>query len=390
MIRRAAASAGGSERRSRQFASFEAAMKLFHARNLKEARELFAQAIAGPERDVAQRAQLHIAMCDRRLQQSRVGLRYGGGLLQLRRGPDQRAQSAGGAHASGEGAARCRPASDHIHYALALAQALAGDLAGAHEQSEARHRTGAAQPHQSPRQDADFAPLANQPPFDALLYPGEEELVSGRGRAAPHMEDESPLRVVAIGGGTGSSALLQGLKRYAGAGPNGPAVDITAIVTVTDDGGSSGRLRREFDVLPPGDIRNCMVALSEDAALLSRLFQYRFAVGRGLKGHSFGNLFLTALTHIMGDFPDAVQRLLGSAEDRRPNLSRPPRPTWRWRRRSPTARKWRAKRASAAAGSPSAACACVPRTAPPLAGDARRDRRGRRHHAWAPDRCSPA
>src|SRR6185369_17224497 len=86
-----------------------------------------------------------------------------------------------------------------------------------------------------------------------------------------------------------------------------PQLDITAIVTVTDDGGSSGRLRREFDVLPPGDIRNCMVALSEDSALLSRLFQYRFETGRGLKGHSFGNLFLTALTHIMGDFPDAVR-----------------------------------------------------------------------------------
>src|SRR5581483_4985080 len=77
--------------------------------------------------------------------------------------------------------------------------------------------------------------------------------------------------------------------------------------TVTDDGGSSGRLRREFDVLPPGDIRNCMVALSEDSALLSRLFQHRFQAGRGLKGHSFGNLFLMALTQIMGDFPEAVR-----------------------------------------------------------------------------------
>jgi uncharacterized cofD-like protein len=79
------------------------------------------------------------------------------------------------------------------------------------------------------------------------------------------------------------------------------------VVTVTDDGGSSGRLRREFDVLPPGDIRNCMVALSEDEALLSRLFQYRFSAGRGLKGHSFGNLFLTALTDATGDFAQAVK-----------------------------------------------------------------------------------
>ncbi len=111
-----------------------------------------------------------------------------------------------------------------------------------------------------------------------------------------------------MGGGTGLSALLDGLKHYARPGEiAAPSVDITAIVTVTDDGGSSGRLRREFDVLPPGDIRNCMVALSEDSALLSRLFQYRFPAGRGLKGHSFGNLFLMALTKIMGDFPDAVK-----------------------------------------------------------------------------------
>src|SRR5579863_7932165 len=122
------------------------------------------------------------------------------------------------------------------------------------------------------------------------------------------MHDASPMRVVSIGGGTGLSALLEGLKHYTRpADPTAPAVDITAIVTVTDDGGSSGRLRREFDVLPPGDIRNCMVALSEDGALLSKLFQYRFKAGHGLKGHSFGNLFLTALTEITGDFPDAVR-----------------------------------------------------------------------------------
>ncbi|MDQ6707498.1 MAG: uridine diphosphate-N-acetylglucosamine-binding protein YvcK, partial [Acidobacteriota bacterium] len=114
----------------------------------------------------------------------------------------------------------------------------------------------------------------------------------------------APLRVVAIGGGTGLSALLHGLKRYA---DSPDRMEITAVVTVTDDGGSSGRLRRDFDVLPPGDIRNCMVALSQDEALLSKLFQYRFESGRGLKGHSFGNLFLTALTHITGDFAAAVK-----------------------------------------------------------------------------------
>ena len=113
-----------------------------------------------------------------------------------------------------------------------------------------------------------------------------------------------PLRIVAIGGGTGLSTLLKGLKGYA---REPRQVEITAIVTVTDDGGSSGRLRREFDVLPPGDIRNCMVALSEDEALLSKLFQYRFSEGKGLKGHSFGNLFVTALTDITGDFAAAVR-----------------------------------------------------------------------------------
>src|ERR1035438_1446676 len=88
-------------------------------------------------------------------------------------------------------------------------------------------------------------------------------------------------------------------------GASRPISDLAAIVTVTDDGGSSGRLRREYSVLPPGDIRNCMVALSQDEALLGRLFQYRFHEGRGLRGHSFGNLFLTALSHVTGDFAEA-------------------------------------------------------------------------------------
>lgn len=114
-----------------------------------------------------------------------------------------------------------------------------------------------------------------------------------------------PLRIVSMGGGTGLATLLRGLKRYAQAAPG--ALEITAVVTVTDDGGSSGRLRRDFDVLPPGDIRNCMVALSQDETLLSRLFNYRFTGGRGLKGHSFGNLFLTAMTHLTGDFAHAVK-----------------------------------------------------------------------------------
>jgi uncharacterized cofD-like protein len=115
----------------------------------------------------------------------------------------------------------------------------------------------------------------------------------------------TPLRIVSLGGGSGLATLLRGLKRYTriGAGP----VEIVAVVAVSDDGGSSGRLRREFDVLPPGDIRNCMVALSEDEALLSRLFQYRFAGAGSLRGHSFGNLFLTAMSHLTGDFAQAVK-----------------------------------------------------------------------------------
>jgi len=126
-----------------------------------------------------------------------------------------------------------------------------------------------------------------------------------------------PLSVVAIGGGTGLSTLLTGLKRFVRTAAEQAAdsavelpltiADLAAVVTVTDDGGSSGRLRKEFNMLPPGDIRNCMVALSEDEALLARLFQHRFATGTGLEGHSFGNLFLTALTSITGDFAEAVR-----------------------------------------------------------------------------------
>jgi len=123
------------------------------------------------------------------------------------------------------------------------------------------------------------------------------------------------LRVVAIGGGTGLSTLLKGLKKYVRTAANLSSgktsqlaiSDLCAVVTVSDDGGSSGRLRKEFNMLPPGDVRNCIVALSEDEALLARLFQHRFAQGSGLEGHSFGNLFLTALTSITKDFSEAVR-----------------------------------------------------------------------------------
>jgi len=107
------------------------------------------------------------------------------------------------------------------------------------------------------------------------------------------------------------SVLLRGLKGRVARGKQDaermPISDLAAMVTVTDDGGSSGRLRRDYRILPPGDIRNCMVALSKDEALVSQLFQYRFPAGRGLRGHSFGNLFLTALTNVTGDFTEAVR-----------------------------------------------------------------------------------
>jgi uncharacterized cofD-like protein len=119
------------------------------------------------------------------------------------------------------------------------------------------------------------------------------------------------LRVVAIGGGTGLSTVLKGLKKYVcGPEPSPPSPrisDLCAVVTVSDDGGSSGRLRKEFNMLPPGDVRNCIVALSEDEALLSKLFRHRFEKGTGLEGHSFGNLFLAALTSLTNDFSEAVR-----------------------------------------------------------------------------------
>lgn len=106
-------------------------------------------------------------------------------------------------------------------------------------------------------------------------------------------------RIVCIGGGTGLSTLLRGLKRF--------QAELSVIVTVTDDGGSSGRLREELGTPPPGDIRNCMIALSEDEHLMSRLFRFRFSSDGALHNHSFGNLFLTAMASVTGDFAEAVR-----------------------------------------------------------------------------------
>lgn len=135
-------------------------------------------------------------------------------------------------------------------------------------------------------------------------FPAPEKTTAARG-----------LRVVVIGGGTGLSTLLKGLKRFVATSAEIPEAprelplirDLSAVVTVSDDGGSSGRLRKELNILPPGDIRNCIVALSEDEALLSKLFRHRFDKGSGLEGHSFGNLFLAALTSLTSDFSEAVR-----------------------------------------------------------------------------------
>lgn len=122
-------------------------------------------------------------------------------------------------------------------------------------------------------------------------------------------EENRGLNLVAIGGGTGLSTLLAGLKCLVGEAPPDDMwiAKLSAIVTVSDDGGSSGRLREELQMLPPGDIRNCMIALSEDSTLLSRLFRHRFRGQGELGGHSFGNLFLAALTEVTGDFTEAVR-----------------------------------------------------------------------------------
>src|SRR5215472_18134544 len=164
-----AAPSGTAPNGVKQMAAFEAAMKLFHARKLKEARDLFQQATNGPERDVAQRANLHIAMCDRRLQRTTVSLgsaedyyNYGIALINSRNLAEARTHLEKGVQIS--------PGSDHIHYALAVAQALSGDMHGAFGSLQRaididpRNRLTA-------RQDSDLAPLANQPLFSVLLFP---------------------------------------------------------------------------------------------------------------------------------------------------------------------------------------------------------------------------
>ena len=129
--------------------------------------------------------------------------------------------------------------------------------------------------------------MARSQPIDSLADSIYNRWQRGRGP-----------RIVTIGGGTGLSVLLRGLRKHTD--------NLTAVITVADDGGSSGRLRRELGVLPPGDFRNCLVAMSEDESLLAELFQYRFEEGDGLKGHSFGNLFIVAMANVTDGFDQAL------------------------------------------------------------------------------------
>jgi uncharacterized cofD-like protein len=130
---------------------------------------------------------------------------------------------------------------------------------------------------------------------EVLMPEGNDELVD---RLLTHRRLHRGAKIVAVGGGTGLSTLLRGLKEY--------SANITAVVTVADDGGSSGRLRREMGGLPPGDIRNCLAALADQEKLITELFQYRFRTGDGLAGHSFGNLFLSAMSEITNGWEEAI------------------------------------------------------------------------------------
>ncbi len=144
-----------------------------------------------------------------------------------------------------------------------------------------------------------------------LTHSANGDLAVGSAPRAEYAAPARALRVVALGGGTGLSTLLRGLRRHVVAPGSDPGhseiADLAAVVTVTDDGGSSGRLRRGFNMLPPGDLRNCMVALSQEEDLLVKLFSHRFQGGGHLKGHNLGNLFVAALTEVTGDFALAIQ-----------------------------------------------------------------------------------
>jgi len=141
-----------------------------------------------------------------------------------------------------------------------------------------------------------------------ILFIDNISKIAKEGHLEDYFADRKPHaflpKIVMIGGGTGLSTLLRGVREY---GHMASSKNLSAIVTVADDGGSSGRLREEMNILPPGDIRNCLIALSNEEPLLAKLFQYRFREGSELSGHSFGNLFIAAMTDITGDFVKSIK-----------------------------------------------------------------------------------
>ena len=201
------------------------------------------------------------------------------------------------------------PDKDYVHYSVAASQALMADFDEAikslHKRLPERR-----QPDLRQKRPGFLFTSRTQGIFRASgIVPRHYTRISTVMSSTRNLPN-----VVSLGGGSGLSCLLKGLKyAVADAPPLGRnrvmpwIAKLTAVVTVTDDGGSSGRLRDELQVLPPGDIRNCLVALSTDESLLSRLFQYRFPGSGDLKGHSFGNLLLTALTGVTGDFLKAIR-----------------------------------------------------------------------------------
>ena len=248
---------------------FEQAAGLF-LRPFGEAKALFEAASKGAIREMAHSARLHIRMCDQRLGSAIPEHGDGRRALQLRRGADEPPRIPGGPTAFGAGRANVDQRGDHLHYALALCLGAWAIWTAPASSSGVPSRSIPATARW--REATRISPTWLAGPRSANCSRADRGRPLNVALSGKKATAREPLRIVVIGGGTGLSSLLNGLKRYVhppgkSISLNDPveadSVDLTAVVTVTDDGGSSGRLRREFDVLPPGDIRNCMVALSE-------------------------------------------------------------------------------------------------------------------------------
>ena len=314
--------------------NYEAGLRAMQEHKFDKAKTHFQKVLGGPSKELADRANVHLNTCNQHLEQGHSPVQDAGRALRLCRLADecrrlrtrprasrQTAEAVSQSRLRGlwPGGARLP---DRPRRGFA-AQSGRGD---SHEcrRCASRHATIPTSriwrkipvsPNCSIRIPARKAFRNRDTPkkrptrqrFDGISAPADSVPEDQLARLAA-------LRVVAIGGGTGLSTLLKGLKHFVPT-PGEPfapterptIAELCAVVTVSDDGGSSGRLRKEFNMLPPGDIRNCIVALSEDEALLSQLFRHRFDKGSGLEGHSFGNLFLAALTSITQDFSEAVR-----------------------------------------------------------------------------------